>query len=189
MFDVIALALQTDSTRIISYLARMDGQDGTGAWRDMGNPYNYHEMTHHGEDPDKCVIFHCSNLPKEFFEDFKMDYQEIIAGSVGKESTYGTVVGKLKSGPITYCRASTDDLHGRMRAYVGEGATTDDRPQSFGGYGVVKIPGLQKLMQYVCRNGYEHHVAVNPSHYGSAIAEALQTYKRWDVYHHQDAGC
>jgi Protein of unknown function (DUF1552) len=57
MFDVITLALQTDSTRIISYLARMDGQDGTGAWRDMGNPYNYHEMTHHGEDPDKLKWF------------------------------------------------------------------------------------------------------------------------------------
>jgi len=57
MFDVIALALQTDSTRIVSYLARMDGQDGTGAWRDMGNPYNYHEMTHHGEDPDKLKWF------------------------------------------------------------------------------------------------------------------------------------
>jgi hypothetical protein len=57
MFDVIALALQTDSTRVVSYLARMDGQDGTGAWRDRGNPYNYHEMTHHGEDPDKLRWF------------------------------------------------------------------------------------------------------------------------------------
>jgi hypothetical protein len=57
MFDVIALALQTDSTRVISYMARMDGQDGTGAWRELGNPYNYHEMTHHGEDPDKLKWF------------------------------------------------------------------------------------------------------------------------------------
>lgn len=57
MYDVIALALQTDSTRVISYLARMDGADGTGAWRDRGNPYNYHEMTHHGEDPDKLKWF------------------------------------------------------------------------------------------------------------------------------------
>jgi len=138
----------------------------------------------YGEDPDKAVIFHCSNLPKEFFEDFKMDFQEIIAGSVGKENTFGTVVGKLKSGPITFCRASTDDLHGQMRAYVGEGATTDDRPQSFGGYGVVKIAGLQKLMQYVCKNGYEHHVAVNRSQQGTAIAEALANYKGWEVYHH-----
>ena len=57
MFDVIALALQTDSTRVIAYMARMDGQDGTGSWREQGNPYNYHEMTHHGEDPDKLKWF------------------------------------------------------------------------------------------------------------------------------------
>lgn len=57
MYDVIALALQTDSTRVISYLARMDGSDGTGAWKELGNPYGYHEMTHHGEDPDKLKWF------------------------------------------------------------------------------------------------------------------------------------
>jgi L-fucose isomerase-like protein len=138
----------------------------------------------YGDDPDKCVIFHCSNLPKHFFEDFKMDFQEIIAGSVGKANTFGTVVGKLKSGPITFCRASTDDLHGSMRAYVGEGETTDDRPQSFGGYGVVKIPGLQNLLQFVCKNGYEHHVAVNRAHSGRAVVEALGNYKGWQVHHH-----
>lgn len=142
-----------------------------------------------GEDFDKCVIFHCSNLPKHFFEDFKMDFQEIIAGSVGKDNTYGTVVGQLKSGPLTYCRVSTDDLNGRMRAYVGEGEITADRPKSFGGYGVVRIPKLQQLLQYVCKNGYEHHVAVNRAHVGRAVAEALANYKRWEVYHHTADAC
>src|SRR5438034_1374476 len=59
----------------------------------------------YGDDPDKCVIFHCSNLPKDFFEDFKMDFQEIIAGSVGKDNTFGTVVGKVKTGA---CRWALD---------------------------------------------------------------------------------
>jgi L-fucose isomerase-like protein len=143
----------------------------------------------YGEDPDKCVIFHCSNLPKHFFEDFKMDFQEIIAGTLGKESTFGTVVGKLKSGPLTYCRVSTDDLQGKMRAYCGEGEITDDRPQSFGGYGVVRIPQLQNLLQYICKNGFEHHVAVNRSHYGRAVAEALGNYKGWEVYQHVPQTC
>ena len=138
----------------------------------------------YGEDPDKAVIFHCSNLPKHFFEDLKMDFQEIIAGSVGKDNTFGTVVGKLKAGPLTYCRVSTNDLQGKMRSYVGEGEITSDKLQSFGGYGVVHIPKLQTLLQYICNNGYEHHVAVNRSHYGRAIADALGNYKGWDVYHH-----
>ena len=53
MFDVIALALQTDSTRVIAYQPRMDNSDGTGAFKFRGNPYGYHTMTHHGEDADK----------------------------------------------------------------------------------------------------------------------------------------
>ncbi|MBC7105264.1 MAG: fucose isomerase, partial [Firmicutes bacterium] len=46
-----------------------------------------------GDDPEKVILFHCSNLPCSFFESCRMSYQNIIAGTVGKENTYGTVVG------------------------------------------------------------------------------------------------
>ncbi|MFH5802829.1 DUF1552 domain-containing protein [Alienimonas sp. DA493] len=62
MFDVITLALQTDSTRVVSYMPRMDNSDGTGAWKSEGNPYGYHTMTHHGEDPDKLKWFTRSDV-------------------------------------------------------------------------------------------------------------------------------
>lgn len=178
--NLVPSACETDMVGMIGMYILQLASGTPSAIVDWNNNY--------GDDPDKAVIFHCSNLPKEFFEDFKMDFQEILASTLGKAGTFGTVVGKLKSGPITFCRASTDDLNGRMRAYVGEGETTDDRPQSFGGYGVVKIPRLQPLMHYVCKNGYEHHVAVNRSRYGAAIVEALSTYKKWDVYDHDGQG-
>jgi L-fucose isomerase-like protein len=174
--NLLPSACETDMIGMIAMYILQLASGTPSAIVDWNNNY--------GDDPDKAVIFHCSNLPKHFFEDFKMDFQEIIATSVGKESTFGTVVGKLKAGPLTYCRVSTDDLHGRMRAYVGEGEITSDKLESFGGYGVVKIPALQKLMHYVCRNGYEHHVSVNRSHYGRAVVEALGNYKGWEVYHH-----
>ncbi len=175
--NLLPSACETDMIGMIAMYILQLASGTPSAIVDWNNNY--------GDDPDKAVIFHCSNLPKHFFEDFKMDFQEIIATSVGKESTFGTVVGKLKAGPLTYCRVSTDDLHGRMRAYVGEGEITSDKLESFGGYGVVKIPALQKLMHYVCKNGYEHHVSVNRSHYGRAVVEALGNYKGWEVYHHQ----
>jgi L-fucose isomerase-like protein len=179
--NLLPSACETDMIGMIGMYILQLASEAPSAIVDWNNNF--------GEDPDKAVIFHCSNLPKHFFEDFKMDFQEIIAGSVGKENTFGTVVGRLKSGPLTFCRASTDDLHGRMRAYVGEGEATKDKLQSFGGYGVIHIPQLQKLLQYVCKNGYEHHVAVNLSHSGRAVAEALANYKGWEVYHHTPNGC
>ncbi len=174
--NLMPSACETDMVGMIGMYALQLASGSPSAIVDWNNNY--------GDDPDKCVIFHCSNLPKHFFEDFKMDFQEIIAGSVGKESTFGTVVGHLKAGPVTYCRVSTDDLHGAMRAYVGEGEMTSDRPDSFGGYGVLRVPRLQELLKHICKQGYEHHVAVNLSHTAQSIAEALSNYKGWNVHHH-----
>jgi len=138
----------------------------------------------YGEDPDKAVCFHCSNLPKTFFEAPRMDYQEIIAGTVGRENTYGTIVGKVKAGAMTYARFSTDDRRGVIRGYVGEGEFTRDKLTTFGGAGVVKIPRLQELLRHICANGFEHHVAGTFSHVAGAVHEATTRYLGWDVLHH-----
>jgi L-fucose isomerase-like protein len=180
--NLMPSACETDMVGMIGMYALQLAAGEPSAIVDWNNNY--------GEDPDKAVIFHCSNLPKHFFEDAKMDFQEIIAGSVGKSNTFGTVVGRLKSGPLTYCRVSTDDLQGKMRAYCGEGEITSDELASFGGYGVVRIPRMQALLHHICKHGYEHHVAVNRSHYGRAVADALGNYKGWDVYSHDaQPGC
>jgi L-fucose isomerase-like protein len=139
----------------------------------------------YSDEPDKCVLFHCSNLPKSFFKSAKMDYQEIIAGAVGKENTYGTIVGRIDAGAATFFRTSTDDAAGVISSYVGQGEFTNDNLNSFGGYGVMKIPNLQNLMQFVCRMGFEHHVAMNMSQKADAIAEAVGNYLGWEIYHHK----
>jgi L-fucose isomerase-like protein len=131
------------------------------------------------------VCFHCSNLPKHFFEDVRMDYQAIIAGTVGKLNTFGTCVGRVKAGPMSYARFSTHDATGGMRGYVGEGRFTSDPLETFGGAGVVEIPRLQELLRYICENGFEHHVAANFSQSASAVHEATTRYLGWDIHWHQ----
>ena len=141
----------------------------------------------YGDDPDKGVVFHCSNYPKSVLaEDIPViDYQDIIAGTVGKDNTWGTLQGRVKTAPFTYLRISTDDLQGKIVAYVGEGEFTDDPINTFGGYGVVRVPGFQKLLAYICENGYEHHVAINQSLVANAVYEALTKYLGWQVYYHK----
>jgi L-fucose isomerase-like protein len=139
----------------------------------------------YGDDPDKAVCFHCSNLPKHFFSDVRMDFQEIIAGTVGKDNTFGTCVGRVKAGAMTYSRFSTDDFNGTIRGYVGEGEFTNDPLETFGGAGVVKIPHMQKLLHYICETGFEHHVAANFSTTGAALFEASTKYLGWQVRWHE----
>ena len=169
-------ACETDITGAIGMYAMALASGRPSALLDWNNNY--------GEDPDKGMIFHCSNLPKAVFADMTMDYQEIIAGTVGKENTYGTVVGRIKSGPFTYCRVATDDERGVIRAYVGEGELTDDPVETFGGYGVARISNFQRLLHHICENGFEHHVAINLSQVASSVNEALGKYMGWDMYFH-----
>ena len=183
--DLMPSACETDITGVVGMYAMALASKKPSALVDWNNNY--------GEDPDKCVVFHCSNLPKDIFvndpiapdEIMVMDYQEIIAGTVGKDSTYGTVVGRVRANPFTYCRVSTDDFNGKMRVYLGEGELTNDPLKTFGGFGVVRIPNLQKLLSVICEQGFEHHTAINLSRSASSVNEALGKYLGWDVYYHQ----
>jgi L-fucose isomerase-like protein len=67
---------------------------------------------------------------------------------------------------------------------VGEGTFTEDKLNTFGGYGVIEIPGFQKLLHYICRKGFEHHVAATRARVAHAVADALGTYMGWETYHH-----
>ncbi len=170
-------ACETDITGLMGMYAMALASGRPSAILDWNNNY--------GDDPDKAVVFHCSNLPQDFFGgEAVMDYQRIIAGTVGKENTYGTLTGRIKPTKITYCRVTTDDSIGAIRTYLGEAEMTDDPVDTFGGYGVVRVPGLQTLLHYICENGFEHHVAANPSEVADALAEAFARYLGWEVYYH-----
>jgi len=114
-----------------------------------------------------------------------MEYNAIDARVHGTpENSYGTCVGRVKSGPMTFTRISTDEAVGRIIACVGEGEFTDDPLETFGGVGIVKINKLQELLQSLCSRGFEHHVAVSQSRVGKILFEAMHKYLNWDVYYH-----
>jgi len=174
--NLLPSACEVDICGVIGMYALQLASGTPSALLDWNNNY--------GEDPEKAVCFHCSNLPKHFFEDVRMDFQAIIAGSVGRENTYGTCVGRVKAGPMTFARVSTDDSTGMIRGYVGEGEFTNDPLTTFGGAGVVYIPKMQALLRFICENGFEHHVAANLSSVGPILAESMTRYLGWDIHYH-----
>jgi L-fucose isomerase-like protein len=174
--NLIPSACEVDVCGTISMYALALASETPSALLDWNNNY--------GDDPNKAVCFHCSNLPKHFFQDVRMDFQEIIAGTVGKENTFGTCVGRVKAGAMSFARFSTDDRAGLVRGYVGDGQFTNDPLNTFGGAGVVEIPHMQSLLRYICENGFEHHVAANFSTVASATHEAAGKYLGWQMYLH-----
>ncbi len=176
--SLLPAACETDTLGTVSMYALTLASETPSALLDWNNNY--------GDNPDKAVCFHCSNLPKHFFkEGVKMDFQQIIAGTVGKENTYGTLDGTVKAGAMSFARFSTDDLEGQITGYVGEGKFTDDPLNTFGGAGVVEIAKMQELLRYICENGFEHHVAANFSTVASPVLEATQKYLGWKMHWHR----
>jgi L-fucose isomerase-like protein len=177
--SLVPSACETDIVGAVGMYALALASGKPSALVDWNNNY--------GDDPNKGVVFHCSNLPRTILTDDipVMDYQEIIAGSVGKDNTWGTIYGRVKPDPFTYLRVSTDDFSGKIKAYLGEGNFTNDPINTFGGYGVIQVPNLQGLLRHICDNGFEHHVAMNLSLVADATYEALTRYLNWDVYYHK----
>lgn len=174
--SLLSSACEVDVCGVLGMHALQLASETPSALLDWNNNY--------GNDPNKAVCFHCSNLPKHFFKDVKMDFQEIIAGTVGKENTFGTCVGRVKSGAMSFARFSTDDVHGQIRGYTGSGRFTDDPLETFGGAGVVEIPSLQELLHYICESGFEHHVAANFASVAPVVHEATTRYLGWNMYAH-----
>ncbi len=174
--DLMSSACEVDICGVVGMHALQLASETPSALLDWNNNY--------GSDPDKAVCFHCSNLPKHFFNEVRMDFQQIIAGTVGKENTFGTCVGRVKPAPMSFARFSTDDRQGSISGYVGEGEFTNDPLETFGGAGVVQIPRMQELLRYICEQGFEHHVAANLATVGGAVYEATTRYLGWNVHKH-----
>lgn len=169
-------ACEVDITGVVSMYALQLASGTPSALVDWNNNY--------GGDDDKCVLFHCGNWARSFLPDILISTAPILGSTLGVENTYGALAGRTPAGPLTFARVSTDDRAGRIRAYTGQGQFTDDPLATFGNRAVVQVPGLQSLMRYICRNGFEHHAAMSVSHTSAVLAEAFETYLGWETYHH-----
>jgi L-fucose isomerase-like protein len=170
-------ACEVDITGALTMYAMQLASSTPSALVDWNNNFD--------SDLNKCVFFHCGNWAKSFAPEAKVRTAEILGTTLGEENSWGALAGRVPAGPVTYGRLSTDDPSGKIRGYVGEGQLTDDPLATFGMRAVVAVPKLQKLMRFICKNGFEHHAVMNKSHTAAVLAEAFETYLNWDVYYHE----
>ena len=139
----------------------------------------------YGAEPDMCVCTHCGNFPKSFIGDTpEISELDVLGSVIGKSKCFGAVKGKVKAGPMTYFRLSSDDRAGTLKCYLGQGEFTDHPFPMDGGIAVTRVPDLRRLMRFVTQNGFEHHVAMVRGHHADVVAEAVTRYLRWPSYHH-----
>ncbi|MFC2054287.1 L-fucose/L-arabinose isomerase family protein [Chloroflexota bacterium] len=169
-------ACEVDITGVVSMYALQLASEFPSALVDWNNNY--------ADDPDRCVLFHCGNWANGFVPENEIKTAPILGTTLGEQNTYGAMAGRASAGPFTFARVSTDDTNGMIRTYTGEGQLTDDPLDTFGHRAVAQVPDLQTLMKYVCKNGFEHHVAMTMGNVANALDEAFTTYMGWENFYH-----
>lgn len=139
----------------------------------------------YGAERDLCVCTHCGNYPKSFIGDTpEIGELDVLGETIGRSKCFGAVKGKVKAGPMTYFRLSSDDRSGVLKCYLGEGDFTDHPFAMDGGIAVTRVANLRRLLRFVTQNGFEHHVAMVRGHHADVMEEAVLRYLRWPIYHH-----
>lgn len=175
---LIPCACETDIAGAVSMYALSLASQQPAALLDWNNNF--------AEERNKCVCTHCGNFPKSFVQnDLKLGTLGVLGRTLGKVNTFGAVYGKCTEGPFTYFRISTDDTAGCIKGYLGKGRMTNDPYGMDGCIAVTEVDNLQGLMKFICKNGFEHHVAMCRTDVVEVLREAIDSYLDWDLYVHE----
>lgn len=175
---LLPAACEVDIAGAVSMYALTLAAQGQSTLLDWNNNF--------AEDRNKCVCTHCGNFPKSFVRnDLKLGTLGVLGRTLGKVNTFGAVYGKVTKGDFTFFRISTDDTKGVIKAYLGTGEITDDPYGMDGCIAVTKVDNLQILMKHICKNGFEHHVAMVRNDVKDILNEAIEGYLGWNLYVHE----
>ncbi|MCD7806245.1 MAG: L-fucose/L-arabinose isomerase family protein [Lachnospiraceae bacterium] len=123
---------------------------------------------------DTFMGFHCGNTPSCKLSSCNMNFQRIMARSLGKDVAKGTLEGDIVPGDITFYRLQSTAA-AKLRAYIAQGEVLPVATRSFGGIGIFAIPEMGRFYRHVLiEKNYPHHGAVAFGHYGRTLYEVFK---------------
>lgn len=170
----IVTACELDLANAMSMKALACASEDVATCLDFNNNY--------GDDPNKCILFHCGPVPNRMMrQKGEIIEHKMFKKTMGPGHSWGVNQGHIKTMPITYSSAKTED--GKIVAYVDNARFTEDtiEKEYFGTGGVAEIQDMQRKLYVIAKNGFRHHVSVSSGHYQDAILEAYQTYLDYEI--------
>lgn len=136
----------------------------------------------YGDEDTKCIFFHCGPVPKSLLK-AKGTIEEhlMFRKSYGEGSGVGINKGQIITGDVTVGSFKTEG--GELCAFVTEGDLTDDYVgDGFFGCGIAfEKQDLPEMMDYMCTEGYRHHVAITKGNWAESVYEAFSKYLEYNI--------
>ncbi|MFX0100493.1 MAG: L-fucose/L-arabinose isomerase family protein [Candidatus Hodarchaeota archaeon] len=164
--NMIPAACEVDVPGALTMLVLQLASEAPAVLLDWDNNY--------GNEPDKCVVFHCSNIARDFLENPTL--QNHHSPNFYPDKGFGAVTGKLRANNMTFARLTTNDIEGKVQFYSGRGKFVKDDLQTFGGHGIIQVDDIQQLLRKICLCGFEHHFAATIGNHHDVVVEALERY-------------
>jgi len=136
----------------------------------------------YGDDPDKCILFHCGPVPQSMMTGpGRVTDHAILANAVGPGCAFGCNTGRIAPTPFTFGSLLTEE--GRLKFYLGQGRFTEDPVPAdfFGCAGVAEVPNLQDALQTIGYLGHRHHTSVSPGQVLEPVKDAFTRYLGYEV--------
>lgn len=137
---------------------------------------------------DLFMGFHCGNTASSKLCSGCMKNQMIMARTLPKEVTNGTLEGDIIPGAVTLFRLqSTSDA--KLKAYVANGEILPVATRSFGGIGIFAIKEMGRFYRHVLiEKNYPHHGAVAFGHHAKALFDLFKYLGVEDIGYNRPAG-
>ncbi|MBQ8407220.1 MAG: hypothetical protein IJY38_04800, partial [Clostridia bacterium] len=170
----IAASCELDVTNAVMMRAMGFAADYPVMLLDVNNNYK--------NEKDKIIFFHCGPAPMSMMQGKgKIEEHLMFKKSYGEGSGVGINKGKFIVGDVTVGSVKTEK--GQVCSFVAEGKLTEDvLPESFFGCGCVfQKEGADKMLAYMAKTGYKHHVAITKGNYAKSVQEAFDNYLGYQV--------
>ena len=131
----------------------------------------------YGEEPDKCILFHCGPVPASLMTGQGQDRRSRDPRGLGGPGCgFGCNAGRMRAGDMTFGNMLSDS--GSLKFYLGQGKFCPDPiPEDyFGCAGVAEIRGLESVLQHIGHEGHRHHVSITAGTVVEPVREALAGY-------------
>jgi L-fucose isomerase-like protein len=170
----IPAACEVDVGNAVAMRALSLASGNVAACLDWNNNY--------GDDPDKCILFHCGPVPQSMMTGpGQVTDHAILANAVGKGCSFGCNTGRIAPTPFTFGSMMTES--GKLKFYLGQGRFTEDPVPAdfFGCGGVAEVPNLQDALQTIGYLGHRHHTSVSPGEVLAPVKDAFTRYLGYEV--------
>ena len=139
------------------------------------------------KNSDLFIGYHCGVTPKCMLESSTLDYHFVNNQLIGEEQSKGTIQGRLKADEVTLLRVQ-GGRDGKLRAYVLQGQILPVSADTYGGYGIIAIPEMERFIRnVVIEKQFPNHAAVIIGHHGKKLMDILKHIGITEIYYNHPA--